>query len=839
MIRQLIFKKSFKVSAVIILSVLVAIVILSLLHFSYIGNFGLRYAMYLPVQHWVVFSILTLLSAAVLYVLFFRIAAARQFFINRIIDNLKKFYAPKSFPENLLITFLLGIIIFLFVYTLRNITLANYDDVAAFFSFRSVSSWSTLMSDIIPSLPGRGRLSLSGLFLATAAWWVYNSESMIIYTLYFYLPIIFNIFVFAYIVSKRTNKYLGLLMVALYFSMAQVNWRFNLFVSYPLNFHFYFLAFLLSAEFFLRHIERESKYNLHISAFFMFVSFVGYESFLTYFALFPIYILCRNFDSKSLKRTLTMFFRSLPLLKFHALAVFLYLVSYFVQTLVFAPVNVLAAGGHITIDAGSLSIQGIANVIYNYATDLFPLRDFIGQSFIHMFHFSHVSIEVVIMALCTTVLCCFILTKNIDISGRKVVGICFMSLVAAFVFPIPHSLTKHHIGLVESGLTGFVPSFFGYYWLLLVIVVLVFYFFRLLRFNKLLLIIIAPLIFMTTIFTGYANAGFIIAHEGNVARYRAFGNLVSSEYFASIEEGAYIYVHGYLGFPWVLGQITQYAESHTGRMVNFVFDSEYLEDAENSYFLMYDTSNRFIMIGRIEDGLTGNELFIMPTETIGNGGFIGIKSPGVSPVTIDGVLMGKYDYSINIPMPYIGMDGILVEADGLQFEQVSITNSRISSNDYFIVQRPLTLDTVIDVETRFHGGLVSGWSVIYDWGVWSIGYTAELNFSILADEIADTSDLELIFNLRAVPSPTYLAVYINDYFAAEYVLSGWDIVTVPLPYDILAKANSIEDLYDINVRFEIANPVSPYELGISTDTRILGIGLERFSVSAVDGNLHN
>jgi|GEM_PF-1920306 len=142
-------------------------------------------------------------------------------------------------------------------------------------------------------------------------------------------------------------------------------------------------------------------------------------------------------------------------------------------------------------------------------------------------------------------------------------------------------------------------------------------------------------------------------------------------------------------------------------------------------------------------------------------------------------------------------------------------------------------DSVVYVGNQFFDTLSSGWSWIEDWGVWSDGYSAELEFSIMTGDVVDRSNLEVTFGVRSFVDQAFLAVYINENFVAEYVLSGDTHHTIVLPFShySLAEADIAKGYYNFIIRFEIANPISPYKIGISDDTRDLGVGLEWFIVS--------
>lgn len=725
---------------------------------------------------------------------------------------LKKINFSDNLNANLILFFLLGIIVFVFVYGLRNIALAVHDDVGNYINLR-VSPFSELIRERIDIAMWRGRFGIPDFFIFSYRYLILNLGSRFVYTLGFYAPIIINACFFSYIIAKRTNRYLWFFLVSMYFSFAQINFQHNLFVTYPLYFHLYFFILLLSAEFFLQHFEKTTRYSLPLSAFFMFIAFTGYEAFPMYFSLFVVFLLCRAFFSDE---SVKAFFKSLLLLKYHVVACILFLVNYFVQSRL-SGIEMQYDG--ITIDVGSITIRSVLTVLYSFAVDLFPLRDFVRHGFIQSFRISEVGIEYIIMALCFTLVICLVLMKNIQLSGKKVVTICCVSLVAVFVLPFPNSLTVHSHNFINWGYTGFTVSFFGYYWFILMISVLTVYLYGLLKFNKLLLLLIAPILFTASLFTSYSNAHFIKLHEANTIRYEAFSRLFSSSYAENIESGALIYVRGYTGVYHNLDYLTRYARRLTSNTFTFTRTLSDLQYNDNTWVLIYDKSNRFIMIGKTNDGLTADEIFFMPTENITNGGLIGTKSHNASFVTINDELKGMFNQSIIIPIDYINLDGITVKADSLKFEQMIISDSTVFSNDLARFEF-LNPNTRVTVETGLSCMLSSGWNHPEPWGIWSTGHSNELAFSLLAEEI---TKLELVFYLSTILEPVIFDVYVNDFHIDRYSMyPDRQTITFIVSHELLSE---VDGFYNINVRFEIVNP--------KHDIREIGIGLVWFEARSV------
>jgi chemotaxis protein MotB len=123
------------------------------------------------------------------------------------------------------------------------------------------------------------------------------------------------------------------------------------------------------------------------------------------------------------------------------------------------------------------------------------------------------------------------------------------------------------------------------------------------------------------------------------------------------------------------------------------------------------------------------------------------------------------------------------------------------------------------------GYLASGWSLLERWGVWSIGPEATLVLPIDPTKRAAAEVLQLDI-VAVVPKESperRVKVFVNDAPAADWVFVG--------PKNAYRMTLDLPDGGDapeapVRVRFVIENPVSPLQLGLSEDARLLGIGIQ-------------
>jgi hypothetical protein len=803
---------------------------------------------FLPLRHWVVFTIVMIAGITVSYTLLHN--------SNNIRIKVKEFRNSDKLFENVVYLFFLGIITFIFVYTVRNSAfLSNYDDLVG--SARLVTTpFHVVMENLLTFELGAARhgFSIYRRILHVITFLAYNYDygNLTVFNIFFYAPIIANLFLFVYIISKRTNKYLGLLVATIYFPFAQLIVPYQLFLSFPFSFHVYFAFFLLSAELFLRHFEKPRRYHLPLSALFLYMSIIGYELFLMYFALFPAFLLCRSINGKAFKQAVVHFFKSLPILKFHFASVLLYLVNYFGNRMLFFQRGGTFAQTY-TVDFGAdiMSLRSMFDTLWVNATDLFPLNVFHRGSFIDHFHISHINPEHIIMAFCTMFLCCVLLSKNIKISGKKVTAICFIALVAGFLFPVPLALSVQYNLIISSyRMRGFVAPFFSYYWWILIIAVLMVYIYSIMKFKKVLLLLIAPAVFFTSIFTAYSNSFVIERMERQHNRYSAFHRIVSSYYFAGIEEESLILTQGYNMDSHDHGKraATPIARRNSGRTVSFINDSERFSDTEHRYFMMYDFNVESILFGKVENinsGIVGNEALILPALSFSNGTIFGELS-GFSEVYINGRNMGQHYRFFIIPLSDICSDGIFVEATGMHLNQLAVVDTQLSLNNQIIqvIQAGVSYGAMYGHHSgKFYDSLYSGWSYIQEGStvrhdfpdyVWSDGDSAELRFLVLSDAHLN-EDIHFAFTGMGFAESTNFSVYINDKHAGDYSIpghsstDGWNysVLSITVPNE---SVNVIDGIFEMNVRFDIYDFIVPIDEGFFPDPRELGIALTSFRI---------
>lgn len=150
----------------------------------------------------------------------------------------------------------------------------------------------------------------------------------------------------------------------------------------------------------------------------------------------------------------------------------------------------------------------------------------------------------------------------------------------------------------------------------------------------------------------------------------------------------------------------------------------------------------------------------------------------------------------------------------------------------YLAHRAYTVGSAINFSTEGNGSAFTrdGWGVAEAWGTWTVGDRAELNIHF--DE-APKRPLRLRAKLFPFVHETHRTVDVSVVLAGEKI-AAWTVDSPEFAlFDTPIAADKLRTA-DCPLVFEIANPISPAELGISADARRLGIGLQSIEFQWAD-----
>ena len=140
------------------------------------------------------------------------------------------------------------------------------------------------------------------------------------------------------------------------------------------------------------------------------------------------------------------------------------------------------------------------------------------------------------------------------------------------------------------------------------------------------------------------------------------------------------------------------------------------------------------------------------------------------------------------------------------------------------VERGLSLYQVVHFAAGGRGTqyLKSGWSQPESWGIWSIDEVAVLAVPVAENFPRERFALELVAQAFVPPQSPTRAVRVSVNGASPTSITFTQdkpVLTTTIPVDVLEDARVLE------IKFAIAQPVSPAQFGLSGDPRALGVGI--------------
>lgn len=174
-----------------------------------------------------------------------------------------------------------------------------------------------------------------------------------------------------------------------------------------------------------------------------------------------------------------------------------------------------------------------------------------------------------------------------------------------------------------------------------------------------------------------------------------------------------------------------------------------------------------------------------------------------------------------------------VELFSIAIAALAMMGVSFASVSHYLQQSAAAKSRRVDAEAFAKGGTGTklfrrGWAASENWGTWSEGTVAELDWQLKAKPRSDLSMwidgriyphfAEPAQSIRVIVNGSYVATLERNYEGGLYGAR----FKIPLQVATVSQP--------MHVTFEIANPVSPKSINDGADTRLLGLGLTSIEV---------
>jgi hypothetical protein len=134
-----------------------------------------------------------------------------------------------------------------------------------------------------------------------------------------------------------------------------------------------------------------------------------------------------------------------------------------------------------------------------------------------------------------------------------------------------------------------------------------------------------------------------------------------------------------------------------------------------------------------------------------------------------------------------------------------------------------------------HNYMLDGWSSAEKWGTWSDADSASLLLE--PSKVPSRGILEITINafpfLEKKHPLQEIEISINNKYIDKIIYSSTNetIKKIKIPSELISDKKGL-----MLINFKLKNPISPHKLGISPDTRTLGIGLKSIQIKALEND---
>ena len=361
----------------------------------------------------------------------------------------------------------------------------------------------------------------------------YIVDNVVVIKLFQIVPVVVCFILFATILRRVIKSVtIGWIYVLIFLCTMQISKHTNLFVAYPLYFTISFSLLLTSVYLLIRFFENRNKLTLVASALIFGAGLLFYETyiFFEFFAL--IIILSYTFKDK------IGFFEKIKnsaacIIPFLTVGI-LYLIAYFIFRVYYPSQydgsNLAAKGTSISsffLVLWKLAYSSIPLTIYETSRTIFQERsELIGgysSNLLRIMLNAHVEwiAKGILVAFCGY----YLLMKAPKIRIPALLKYSAMAILLVFVPHIPLALTEKYIFYVgQSGMIGYVTTFFSFFGVVLFVSVLLSFMVNLLNFNRMMkrfgVMILLFLLFICSVVTDFSN--YTIAKDIRSANLRFF-----------------------------------------------------------------------------------------------------------------------------------------------------------------------------------------------------------------------------------------------------------------------------------------------------------------------------
>ena len=566
--------------------------------------------------------------------------------------------------ENKFIYFGTVFVALVFFIIIREVALTTHDDITSYLLFRKYGFFSFFKRAAIEDLMRSGRfLRITASF---TTYLPYIINNILVYKIVFYTYISFSVISLWYLLYAHLDKKIALLAVLLFFTFAQIDNQSNAFVSFP-GYQFLIGFIFLSLERLCYYYKHGGKNSLLLSGILFIIPTILYETFIMFSLMLFIISIMHTYKKE---RKYMCIIDTLYDLRFHIILGVVYLILYFLGRLISATTYQGAIFKIINIKYSLMALIG-------YSTGLFPLKSFwlaVRHTDLWVY-MDFLSIQKAIVSSLVFI----IIVKQVNKIKIKKIAVVGGLAVLGMILPVTlicftPRYVNHYIfgGQYTAG-----NSYYSYFFIPVLLSVICVFLYQIIKYKKILLCFFFISVFSVSLFTDINNKFFANYFVLELNRYRAFYKMVSSEYFLNIENGANIYVPGFIGIHYYMPSLNEAVPEE--KHYNFTNNLKELNYDRPTYILKYDVNSKSMLASPINGDMRSDEIMIVSLTPLKTKSIL-IKKDNSGVIDIEGN-ENIYGTTAIISFDYIYTDNLLLHGENIQIFNCALVLGNINAGN--------------------------------------------------------------------------------------------------------------------------------------------------------------
>ncbi len=199
-----------------------------------------------------------------------------------------------------------------------------------------------------------------------------------------------------------------------------------------------------------------------------------------------------------------------------------------------------------------------------------------------------------------------LLFPKTEIKQKK--GVLILYCLAGIVIPnLIISFTPKYTEWTESGSYSYVTSFYSYFFLVPLFIVILKCIVK--KNSKVSVVILSTAVFAVSLVSTVNNTAWNCYFRTELARYSAFSDAVSSDYFDTLEDGTTVYIPDYTGIHHDMSITESFVSIYTDSDLTFTNDAESIDFSRPVIMMKYDPEKKIISCGKIDNDMNFNADF--------------------------------------------------------------------------------------------------------------------------------------------------------------------------------------------------------------------------------------